>query len=144
MVSLLSPGFDIAGALRALVEEYLIDEASRKVFSRAGVLSIFTDVAIWMKTGPTAMLRALDLFERREIRLRSGGSADSLNLRNAAGLRRQALAAGAVWALSILFLVLTGGIPSWRTAPFFATVTTVFVTSWTLWMLLLLRRLATR
>jgi ubiquinone biosynthesis protein len=141
LVSLLSPGFDVAGALRALVEEYLIEEASRKVFSKAGALSIFTDLAIWMKTGPTGMLRSLDLFERRELRLRSSG-------KTSAGkdysLARRAFAAAAIWAFSMLFLVLAGGLPSWRTAPFFATVTALFVTSWTLWMLLLLRRLATR
>jgi ubiquinone biosynthesis protein len=144
LVSLLSPGFDIAGVLRELVEEYLVDEASRKVFSRAGALSIATDFAIWMKRGPTSMLRSLDLFERREIRFRSSGNSDSAKGRYNEGLRRRAFAAGAVWAFSILFLVLAGGLPSWRTSPFFATVTAIFVTSWTLWMLLLLRRLATR
>lgn len=144
LVSLLSPGFDIAGALRTLVEEYLIEEASRKIFSRAGALSIFTDMAIWMKTGPTAMLRSLDLFERRELRLRNSRAPGPENGRDAGGLRRRALAAGAVWACSILFLVLAGGVPSWKTAPFFAAVTTIFVASWTLWMLLLLRRLAAR
>ena len=141
LVSLLSPGFDIAGVLRDLVEEYLVDSASRKVFSRAGALSIATDLAIWMKRGPTSMLRSLDLFERREIRFRSAGNSKS---GKDDGLRRRAFAAGAVWAFSMLFLVLAGGLPSWKTAPFFATVTAVFVTSWTLWMLLLLRRLATR
>ena len=141
LVSLLSPGFDIAGVLRELVEEYLVDSASRKVFSRAGALSIATDLAIWMKRGPTSMLRSLDLFERREIRFRSAGNSKS---GKDDGLRRRAFAAGAVWAFSMLFLVLAGGLPSWKTAPFFATVTAVFVTSWTLWMLLLLRRLATR
>jgi len=141
LVTLLSPGFDIAGVLRELVEEYLVDAASRKVFSRAGALSIATDLAIWMKRGPTSMLRSLDLFERREIRFRSAGNS---NAGKDDGLRRRAFTAGAVWAFSLLFLVLAGGLPSWKTAPFFATVTTVFVTSWTLWMLLLLRRLVTR
>ncbi len=141
LVSLLSPGFDIAGELRKLVEEYLVDAASRKVFSRAGALSIATDLAIWMKRGPTSMLRSLDLFERREIRFRSAGGQKP---GKDDGLRRRAFAAGAVWAFSILFLVLAGGLPSWKTAPLFATITAIFVTSWTLWMLLLVRRLATR
>jgi ubiquinone biosynthesis protein len=141
LVSLLSPGFDIAGVLRKLVEEYLVDAASRKVFSRAGALSIATDLAIWMKRGPTSMLRSLDLFERREIRFRSAGGQKP---GKDDGLRRRAFAAGAVWAFSILFLVLAGGLPSWKTAPLFATITAIFVTSWTLWMLLLVRRLTTR
>jgi predicted unusual protein kinase regulating ubiquinone biosynthesis (AarF/ABC1/UbiB family) len=141
LVSLLSPGFDIAGVLRELVEKYLVDEASRKVFSRAAALSMFTDLAIWMKRGPTSMLRSLDLFERREIRLRS--STSSKEGKDDA-LRRKAYVAGAVWMFSILFLVLAGGLPSWKTAPYFAAITAIFVTSWTLWMLLLLRRLATK
>jgi ubiquinone biosynthesis protein len=144
LVTLLSPGFDIAGVLRELVEEYLVDEASRKVFSRAGALSIATDLAIWMKRGPTSMLRSLDLFERREIRFRSNGNSDSAKARYNEGLRRRVFAVGAVWAFSILFLVLAGGLPSWKASPFFATLTAIFVTSWTLWMLLLLRRLTTR
>lgn len=144
LVSLLSPGFDIAGALRDLVEEYLVEEASRKIFSRAGALSILTDVAIWMKTGPTAMLRSLDLFERREIRLRASTTSAATSVRNATPVRRRALAAGTVWAFSILFLLFSGGPPAWKTAPYFAAVAAVFVTSWTLWVLLLLRRLVTR
>jgi hypothetical protein len=44
----------------------------------------------------------------------------------------------------MLFLMAVIGLPSWKTAPFFATITAIFVTSWILWMLLLLRRLATR
>lgn len=144
LVSLLSPGFDIAGALRDLVEEYLVEEASRKAFSRAGALSILTDMAIWMKTGPTSMLRSLDLFERREIRLRSSSTVSAASVRNTASVRRRALAAGAIWAFSILFLLFSGGLPSWKTAPFFAAVAAVFVTSWTCWVLLLLRRISIR
>jgi len=143
LVSLLSPGFDIAASLRTLVEEYLVEEASRKILSRAGALSILTDVAIWMKTGPTAMLRSLDLFERREIRLRSSGGPTPAQVRTTLALRRRALAAGSVWAFSILFIVLSGGLPSFRTAPLSATISAIFVTSWTVWVLLLLRRLAT-
>jgi hypothetical protein len=102
---------------------------------------MLTDLTIWMKTGPPAMLRALDLFERRELRLRSAATVDS---RRDEGLRARVFAVVAIWALSILFLVLGGGLPSWKTAPFFAAVTAVFLTVWTLWMLLLLRRLSHR
>jgi ubiquinone biosynthesis protein len=140
LVARLSPGFDIAGVLRELVEEYLRDEASRKVLSRVGALTMLTDLAIWAKTGPGAMLRALDLFQRRQLRMRTSVTFDR---DKDEGLRTRALAAGAVWAFSVLFIALGGGLPSWQASPFFATVTAVFVTSWTLWMLLLLRRLAT-
>ena len=141
LVTRLAPGFDLAKQLRDLVEEYLYDEARRKVFSQAGTLSLMTDVTIWLKSGPGAMLRALDLFERGEIKLRS---TIQKKQDKDVGLRTKVLAAAAVWAFSILFLALCGGIPSWKSSPFFATITAIFVTSWTLWMLLLLRRLATR
>ena len=124
-----------------MVEEYLIDESSNKVFSRAAALSMLTDLAIWMKTGPSAMLRALDLFERRKLRLRSGATPDP---HKDDSLRTRAFAVVAIWALSILFLVLGGGLPSWKTSPFFAAVAAVFLTAWTLWMLWLLRRLSAR
>jgi ubiquinone biosynthesis protein len=141
LITRLAPGFDIARSLREVVEQYLIEEANRKIFSRAAALSMLTDVAIWMKTGPTGMLRALDLFERRKLRLRSAAVSDP---RGDDGLRARVFAVVAVWAVSILFLVLGGEMPSWKTSPFFAAVTSVFLTAWTLWMLLLLRRLSSR
>ncbi|HWF12075.1 MAG TPA: AarF/UbiB family protein [Bryobacteraceae bacterium] len=140
LIARLSPGFDIARSLREVVGEYLYDEASRKIFSRAGALSMLTDMTIWMKTGPSAMLRALDLFERRELRARAAAPAPAD--RND-GLRAKAMAVAAVWACSILFLTLAGG-PSWKTAPVFAAVTAIFLGLWTVWMLLLLRRLTAR
>jgi ubiquinone biosynthesis protein len=141
LISRLSPGFDIARSLRDVVQEYLIDEASKKVFSRAGALSIMTDMTIWMKSGPSAMLRALDLFERREMRLRSSEPPPQ---NRDDGLRAKAMAVASVWASSILFLTLAGGPPSWKTAPGFAAITAIFLGAWTVWMLLLLRRLTAR
>jgi ubiquinone biosynthesis protein len=138
LISRLAPGFDLAGALRVVVEEYLVDSARRKVFSNAAGLSVLTDMAIWMRTGPGPMLRALDLFERREIRLRPY---TGTRPRTTEADRSRAFAATAVWVVSILFVALGGGLPSWKTAPVFAGVTVLFLTSWTIWMLLLLRRL---
>jgi predicted unusual protein kinase regulating ubiquinone biosynthesis (AarF/ABC1/UbiB family) len=142
LVSLLSPGLDIAGALRTVVEEYLAAEARSKVLSRAVGLSILTDLVVWMKAGPAAMLRSLDLVERRQLRLRSHGSPPPGQSRSQDALRFKATVVRAVWALSLVFLALGGGV--WRTEPFLATLTTVFMTSWTVWMLVLLRRLDPR
>jgi ubiquinone biosynthesis protein len=144
LVTRLSPGFDIAGVLRTVIEEYLVEEATRKILSKAGSLSMLTDAAIWMKTGPAALLRALDLLEQRKVRIKTSnlGTQSSSGSGTAAGAVRKAFAAGAVWAFSIAFLALSGGLPSWRVAPFFAAITIAFVASWTLWTLLLLRRLA--
>jgi hypothetical protein len=144
LVSLIAPGLDIADSLRTVVEEYLIAEARRKILSRAGGLSTMTDLAIWMKRGPAAMLRSLDAVERRQIRLRSRGAQGQGNSTTHDALRRKASAARAVWAVSIAFLALGGGLPSWKTSPLLAVFATVFVTSWTLWMLVLLRRLDAR
>lgn len=141
LIQRLAPGFDIADSLRKLVEDYLIEEARRRIFSTVGGLSMLTDLAIWLKTGPAGMLRALDLVERRQVHLRS--NVEYVKDKDES-LRARTVAAGAVWACSILFIALSGGLPSWRTAPFFVTITALFVTSWTLWMLLLLRRLSTR
>jgi ubiquinone biosynthesis protein len=142
LITRLSPGFDIARSLREVVEEYLVNEASRKIFSRAAALSMLTDLAIWMKTGPTAMLRALDLVERRQLRVRS--TAVNTDIDKDRAVRTRLRAVGTVWALSILFLVLGGGLPSWKTSPFFAAATSVFLATWTLWVILLLRRLSNR
>jgi len=139
LVTRLAPGFDIAESLRKVVEEYLYDQARRRVFSKAGSLAMLTDVTIWLKTGPSAMLRALDLFERRELPMRNNVIAALP--RQSDGLRARAVAIVTVWVVSILFLALGGGLPDWRSAPFFAGVIAVFMTSWTVWMLLLLRRL---
>jgi predicted unusual protein kinase regulating ubiquinone biosynthesis (AarF/ABC1/UbiB family) len=143
LVSLIAPSLDIADSLRTVVEEYLIAEARRKILSRAGGLSILTDLAIWMKMGPAAMLRSLDMVERRQLRLRSRGSPEPGKAVTRDALRLKASAARAVWAILIAFLAVGGGLPSWKTAPLLAIFATVFVTSWTLWMLWLLRRLDT-
>jgi len=144
LVSLIAPGLDIADSLRKVVEEYLIAEARRKILSRSGGLSILTDLAIWMRMGPAAMLRSLDMVERRQLRLRSRGSQGPGQSSTRSALRLKASAARAVWTVSIAFLALGGGLPSWKAAPLFATFAAVFVTSWTLWMLWLLRRLDTK
>jgi predicted unusual protein kinase regulating ubiquinone biosynthesis (AarF/ABC1/UbiB family) len=140
LVSLIAPGLDIADALRTVVEEYLIAEARRKVLSRAGGLSMLTDLAIWMKKGPAAILRALDLVERRQLRLRSRGVRAPGRSAPDGALRSKVSAARAIWAVSITFLTVGGGLP-WETTPLLAAFAAVFVASLTLWMLLLQRSL---
>jgi ubiquinone biosynthesis protein len=139
LVTRLVPGFDIAESLRQFVENYLFEQTRRRVLSRSGGLALLTDLAIWMKTGPAGILRALDLFERREISLRNNAKVQP---KRDPALRVRALAVAAVWAVLVLFLALEGGLPALRDAPFFAGALVVFMASWTLWMLVLLRRLA--
>jgi ubiquinone biosynthesis protein len=139
VVARLAPELDLAHALRQVVEDYLFEQSRKKVLSASGTLSILTDMAIWMKTGPSSMVRALELFKRRQINLRTRNNPEP----DPNGpLRTRALAGTAVWAFAILFLVFGGGSSAMRISSFWRFVAELFVTSWTIWLLLLLRRLA--
>ena len=100
---------------------------------------MLADMAIWMKAGPSSMVRALELFERRQISLKTRSKQET---RDDEPLRVQALAGAAVWAFTIVFLSLGGGGGMMRNSPFWGIVIGVFVSSWTIWLLYLLRRLA--
>lgn len=70
LVSRLAPGLDYGPHLRELCEEYVMEEAQRKMFSSRAGLPVLADVVGWLQTGPGGLLRALDLLERRELPLR--------------------------------------------------------------------------
>jgi len=138
VVSRLSPGLDLAQALRNVVEEYLFEQSRKKVASSGGLISMLTEMAIWMKTGPSSMVRALELFERRQMNLRTFARPDPDPDRP---LRVRIFAGAAVWALTVVYLSLGGASASMRDSSFWAIIVRVFVTLWTVWLLLLLRRL---
>ncbi|MEJ2078682.1 MAG: AarF/UbiB family protein [Acidobacteriota bacterium] len=82
LVSRLAPGLDYGPHLRELCEEYVMEEAERKMFSPRAGLPVLADAIGWLQTGPGGVLRALDLLERGELPLRvklagseSGGTA---------------------------------------------------------------------
>ncbi len=133
LVTRLAPGFDIAGALRHAVESYLLEESKRKILSAGGMLSLLTDVTVWMQTGPTAMVRALDLFERRQIVFRAAVTAPSAR-RDATQLRT--LATAAALLITLAFFALTGGWQDLAEHSFFAYIAIAFMTSWSLWLLI--------
>jgi len=139
VVSRLAPGLDLAHTLRKVVEEYLFEQSRRKVFSAGGAISLLADLAIWMKAGPSSMVRALELMERRQISLKTRSDRET---GCDEALRVRALAGGAVWAFTVVFLSLGGGAVLLRNSPFWGIVMGVFVSSWTIWLLYLLRRLA--
>jgi predicted unusual protein kinase regulating ubiquinone biosynthesis (AarF/ABC1/UbiB family) len=139
VVSRLAPALDLAQALRNVVEEYLFEQASRKVISSGGLIAMLTDMAIWMKTGPSSMVRAVELFERRQTNLKTFSRPEANEDRP---LRARAFAGAAVWALTVVYLSLGGAAVTMRDSAFWAIIVKVFVTSWTVWLLLLLRRLA--
>jgi ubiquinone biosynthesis protein len=139
VVARLAPGLDLARTLRNVVEEYLFEQSRRKVLSSGGLITMLTDMAIWMKTGPTSMVRAVELFERRQINLKAFSRPEQDLDRS---LRARIFAGAAVWALTVVYLSLGGGSTTLQDSSFWAIIVRVFVTSWTIWLLLLLRRLA--
>ena len=139
VVSRLAPELDLALELRQVVEEYLFEQSRKKVFSTEGAMSMLADLAIWMKTGPTSMLRALEHMERRQTSLKTRSPGEKMDDQP---LRVRAVAGIAVWALTIVFLSLGGGAAAMHNSPFWGILIGVFVSSWTIWLLYLLRRLA--
>jgi ubiquinone biosynthesis protein len=138
VVSRLAPGLDLAHALRNVVEEYLFEQSRKKVLSPGGVINMLTDMVIWMKTGPSSMVRALELFERRQTNLKTFSRPE---LDADRPLRVRVCAGAAVWALTVVYLSLGGASVTLRNSMFWAIIIRVFMTLWTVWLLLLLRRL---
>lgn len=141
VVSRLAPGLDMAHTLRDVTEEYLYEQSRKKVLSTGGAISMLTDLAIWIKTGPTSMLRALELIERRQMTVKAGSLPEPDEQQP---IRAKAFAGIAVWALVMVFLTL-GGTPVFKSnSAFWEIIVWTFVTSWTIWLLSLLRRLVAR
>ena len=141
LVSRLAPDVDLAKVLRKVVEDYLAEEAQLRVFSRAGVMSMLTDLALWMQAGPAGILHALNLFERRQFKVHAsvnnGTDRDSV-------LRGRVMAVAVIWAVSALALGFFTGPSFWSPVRFPAILAGTFLALWTLWLLLLLQRLSTR
>jgi ubiquinone biosynthesis protein len=141
LLARMAPTFDIARSLRKVVGEYVLDQSRERIFSRGAILSYLTDLVVWVKIGPTAMLQSLDTLERRHMEAQppasfSSGKGDKLKNQVAAGF--------AVWAAAVAFLALTGGLQAYRASPFLTAMTVAFMSSWTCWMVVLVRRLMLR
>jgi predicted unusual protein kinase regulating ubiquinone biosynthesis (AarF/ABC1/UbiB family) len=137
VVSRLAPELDLAHSLRNVVEEYLFEQSRGKVLSSGGLLAMLTDMAIWLKTGPASMVRAVELFERRQINLKTLSRPEPEPDRP---LQARILTGVAIWALTVAYLSMGGASASMRDSMFWTILVRVFVTSWTIWLLLLLRR----
>ena len=138
VVSRLAPKFDLAKSLRDVVEEYLFEQSRKKILSQGGTLSMLTDMAIWMKSGPSSLVRAMELFERRQMNLKIRSNTESDPERP---LRARAFAGTVVWAFTIVFLSLGGGVPAMQSSLLLKSITGLFMASWTIWLLLLFRRI---
>ena len=141
VISRLAPGFDLASVLRKVVEEYIVEENRKKIFSTPGALSFLTDLTVWLEAGPSDFLHALDMLQRRQLRM---SAVMTVAPDQSEGLRARALYVGAVWVISVLFLTFGGGLPPFRTAPFLTVLAIAFVILWSGWLLRLLRRLWAR
>lgn len=141
LVSRLAPGVDLAAILRRVVEEYLATEARNRIFSQGGALSMLADLTIWMQAGPSGMLHALNLFDRRQFRIKAGISTAPDKDET---LRIQVIGAAIIWGLAALALVAVGDAEFWTPLRFPAILAGSFLSLWTIWLLRLLQRLAVK
>jgi ubiquinone biosynthesis protein len=141
LVSRLAPGTDLASVLRRVVEDYMAGEARAKIFSKGGALSLLADLTIWMQSGPSGVLHALNLFDRGQFRVRAGVTAPP---DKDAALRTKAIGAAIVWGLVVLILGVVAGPVFWVPLRFPAVLAAIFLALWTAWLLSLLRRLTVK
>jgi predicted unusual protein kinase regulating ubiquinone biosynthesis (AarF/ABC1/UbiB family) len=141
LVSRLAPGFDMAAVLRRVVEDYLATEARDKIFSRGGALALLADMTIWMQSGPSGIMHALNLLDRRQFRIKAGITRPP---DKDAALRVRAISAAVVWGLSVLILGVLEGPSFWTPLRFPAILAAVFLVLWTVWLMRLLQRLAVK
>ena len=139
LVSRLAPGLDLAPQIRSVCEDFYGQQARGRLFSRGAALAFLADLSGWLLAGPSQLLRTMERFERRQVRLRTRSEPSS---DRAEGLRTRAIAGAAVW-LAVAIVLFTSGqtIPAGISSPAGALLVG-FWGGWTLWMLRLLRRLA--
>jgi hypothetical protein len=139
LVSRLAPGTDLAFVLRKVVEDYLATEARERVFSRGGALSLLADLTIWMQSGPSGILHALNLFDSGQFKIRTGVTTapDKDDI-----LRFRVIGAAIIWALAALTLGIVTGPEFWTPLRFPAILAGSFLALWTVWLLRMLQRLA--
>lgn len=135
LVSRLAPGLDLAPQLRRLCEEYLAREAQDKILSHGTALTLLADLSGWLQAGPGRMLRALELAERRQVRVQT--RPDQARQRPGDD-RTRPLFAAVVWL--VLLLVAAAG----RERLFQGTgfILIGFLVLWTGWLVVLMRRTA--
>jgi ubiquinone biosynthesis protein len=138
LVSRIAPGLDLAPQIRKLCEDFIAREARSKILSKGAALTFLADLSGWLLAGPGRMLYAMELMERRQLKVqtRSGrlpGQSESLRIK--------ALCVTAVWALvAVVAIVGRGGLSLGITLPEYFVFG--FWGAWTVWMVDLLRRLA--
>ncbi len=139
LVTRLAPGLDLAPQIRKVCEDFLAREAQRKMFSKAAGLTLLADLSGWLLAGPGRLLHAMEVMERRQIRLQTRSDQDEGRRE---GLRIRALLVAAVWLAVTLFAVSGLQNVTLRFPPFSGYLVVAFWGVWTVWLVDLLRRLA--
>jgi predicted unusual protein kinase regulating ubiquinone biosynthesis (AarF/ABC1/UbiB family) len=131
LVSRIARDFDLARALREVVEGCLMDDARRQLVSRGAAVAVLA--ARWLRVGPASVV--LDSNGARTPRRRRAAAPQE---GSPAWPGPRGWTALAVWSVLGLSLVLTG-LPGWPDSPALAAVVGVTTTAWTLWVWRLLR-----
>ena len=134
----LAPDLEIADLLRHAVEDYELEQARRAVTSPAAVLSMLTELALWLEWGTGGLVGWL----RARESMQAPALVTEMPARNpAVRLRARTLGAVVVWVAVLLAFGLWGCFPPWRTFPFLAGFALAFVLIWTANLVHLLRRI---
>jgi ubiquinone biosynthesis protein len=100
LIQRLAPGFELAGILRKVLEEYALEAGRKRIFSTAGAVSLLTNMAMWLETNPGDFAQVLSTPERIEAHTHV-----TPVVRETRPLRRRAAAVAGVWALSVVLVV---------------------------------------
>ncbi len=138
LVSRIAPGLDLAPQIRKVCEDFLAREARRKMLSRGAALTYLADLSGWLLAGPGQMLYAMELLERRQVRLQTRSEREPSRQE---GLRVRTLFAAAVWLLvAAVAISARPGLSFEMSRSEFLVL--AFWGAWTAWIVGLLIRLA--
>ncbi len=137
LVSRLAPGLDLAPRIRKVCEDFLAREAERNLFSGGAALTALADLAGWITAGPGRMIQAIELIERRQLRLQTRSGKEE---NRHEGLRARALAVAAVWlVLGVVSLAGKNSVLSEASLSGYLLLS--FWAAWTVWLAGLVRQL---
>ena len=136
LVSRLAPGLDYGNQLRELCEDYFARQIRNKIFSTKATLPMLADLTGWLQSGPTGMLKALELMERRQFGVRANVTAAPARNR---GRNGPLFWAALVWSALCISLALNWPL-LWRD-PLTLSVSAslALLLLWTAWLIYLLR-----
>ncbi len=135
LVTRLAPGLDLAPHIRRVCEDFLAREARVKMASPSAALTFLADLSGWLLAGPGRMLQAIDLLERRQVRVQTRSERE---VSVAEGMRIRAQWLAGIW-VALAIVVLEGRENLSVNAATFAIMG--LWAFWTVWLLGLLRRL---